>query len=419
MKVVRLFLLLFLFLLLSFLGFASEPIKIVVISDTHFLSEKLAENESDKGNYEQRTGRNMVILHEVLDSVFADIVAQKPDFVFVSGDITNHGERQSHLDFAEKLKMLQKHGIQTFVIPGNHDVNVPDSKQYTENEVLPTPTVSASEFSEIYRDFGYSSALKRDTASLSYLAPLNAETWLLCIDSNRWKEYKTSSISAGRILPETLSWALDILREAKEKNITVLAMMHHGLVEHLPYQATFFADYLIAEPQKTAQILADAGLQVVFTGHFHANDITQFTSAAGNTVFDVETGSLSQYPFPYRVLRLNGKKLDIDTKFVESVSALPNLQEVYRDKLEDFALKSIGPKLGRIGIPLSNDTREALTRLLAHISVLHARGDENPDAKTVKALQNMATALGGETFDTDSFELDFPPADNKLEIILR
>ncbi|HBK33264.1 MAG TPA: metallophosphoesterase, partial [Porphyromonadaceae bacterium] len=59
-------------------------------------------------------------------------------------------------------------------------------------------------------------------------------------------------------------------------------MMHHGLVEHMPYQAVFFGDYLVDGWQDAAQQLADRGLKVVFTGHFHSNDVSSFTSSAGN-----------------------------------------------------------------------------------------------------------------------------------------
>ncbi len=146
--------------------------------------------------------------------------------------------------------------------------------------------ITSDEFARFYDTFGYDRALRRDSASLSYLAEIGEKTWLLAIDSNRYQEYQTTSVSAGRILPETLAWTLQILREAKEKGITVLGMMHHGLVEHIPNQETFFPDYLVEDWKKLAGRLADAGLGVIFTGHFHANDITLFTSPAGNRIYD-------------------------------------------------------------------------------------------------------------------------------------
>ncbi len=55
----------------------------------------------------------------------------------VTGDITNHGERQSHLGFIEKLRLLQNQGTRILVIPGNHDINIPDTKAYRGNKATP------------------------------------------------------------------------------------------------------------------------------------------------------------------------------------------------------------------------------------------------------------------------------------------
>ncbi len=404
--------------LLAFVVSAQENVKIAVISDVHFFSEKLAPTDKAMQLYEEQTGRNIPILHEILDTVLNRISKENPDFLFISGDITNHGERQSHLDFVSKLQPLREKGTRIFVIPGNHDINIPNSKKYTDTENLSTESVSAKEFTEIYRDFGYEAALKRDDASLSYLAKLNNNTHLLCFDTNRYAEHKTNSISSGRILPETMQWALDILREAQEKNVTVLGLMHHGLVEHMPYQSTFFAAYLIDVWQKNAQILADAGLKIVFTGHFHSNDASSYTSPSGNIITDVETGSLSQYPFPYRVAEIKANSLQITSHFIESIAGLPNLAEVYREKFKTNAAIAAEARLKNIGLPLLGETKKSLTELISQMTVLHAAGDEAPDKEMQKAIENLAEIFNSNEVDF-SFQLDFPPEDNRLIIDLK
>lgn len=398
---------------------ASQPVKIAVMADVHFMSDKLLGNETGKALYEKFSGRNTVDLHAALDKVLSDIETYKPHILLLPGDMTNHGERLSHIDFIAKLEPLRRKGVRIFAIPGNHDVNIPDAHSFTDGLKQRTGSVSATEFAELYAHFGYAGALRRDSASLSYLSEINENTWLLCLDSNRWSEYRTSSISGGRILAQTLSWALEILREAKEKNITVLGMMHHGLVEHLPYQATFFADYLIDRWKETAETLAQAGLQVVFTGHFHANDITQFTSQKGNVLYDVETGSLSQYPFPYRLITFDGESLSINTHFIDSIPGIPDLQEKYRIKMASFLRRITGIKLQKMDIPLSEETLRALSDLLIHVHILHARGDEEIDEETRRLIGEFSTVLGNHTSDIESFQLDFPPKDNELSIKMK
>ncbi|MDO5522689.1 MAG: metallophosphoesterase [Bacteroidia bacterium] len=397
--------------------FASDPIKIAVVTDLHYLSPQLADGKQAHKMYEKSTGRNTADLHEVLDTVLARIMAQNMDVLLISGDLTNHGERRSHLDLIEKLKRVQRNGTKIMVAPGNHDVNIPNARAYTGEKPTPVTSISEEEFAEWYAPFGYGNALKRDEGSLSYLAEIDENTWLLCFDTNRYREHTTNSVTAGRIVPQTMSWALDILREAREKNITVLGMMHHGLVEHMPYQSTFFSGYLIEDWQKNAEILADAGLKVVFTGHFHSNDVSLLTSPAGNTIYDVQTASLAQYPFAYRVMELSDNKLSIDTRFITSVARNPHLEEQARTRLETITRRVAKNRIENLGIPFPAENGEALVELIVKMNLLHVRGDEVVDDEMKKAINRFAELLGSEELDSD-FQLDFPPADNKLVINL-
>lgn len=389
------------------------------MSDIHFLGTDLAQSGEALTKYENATGRNVNELHAVLNETLKQIEAASVNAFLICGDLTNHGERGSHLELIRKLTSLKQKGIRIYVIPGNHDVNIPDAKAYVGDESSPTQTVSAKEFSELYAPFGYSGAIRRDSASLSYLSALTDSLWLLSLDSNRYNEYTATSISGGRLLPQTVQWAMDILSEARSKNITVLGMMHHGLVEHMPYQATFFPNYLVEDWKKLAAELADAGMPVVFTGHFHANDISSLTSANGNTIYDVETGSLSQYPLPYRLIETDGNTLKIDSHFIQSVEGVPNLQEKYQEKMEKYAKASAEAQLSRLKIPLAEETRRALADLLSQINILHVAGDEKVDAETTEAIQKLAESVGDENFDAKSFQLDFPPADNHLTLSLK
>lgn len=406
------------FIVIANIGCASEPLKIAVMTDLHYLSPSLSSKGAALDVYERETGRDARDLHAVLDKVLADIENEQTDILLIPGDITNHGERQSHLDFIEKIRPLQENGMRIFVVPGNHDIDIPNAKAYIGEKPVPVESISAEEFAGLYASFGYADPLKRDTASMSYLGGIDEHTWLLCFDTNRYKEHTSVPITGGRILPQTMLWALDILREAKEKNITVLGLMHHGLVEHMPYQAVFFVDYLIADWKENAEILADNGLKVVFTGHFHSNDVSLLTSPAGNTIFDVETASLVQYPFAYRIMTLKDNVLSIHTRFVESISGKPALKEEYRIKFEKQARRVAENRLRRMGIPFPEETLDALTEVIVKMAVAHARGDEEMDGEMRQAVETFRAVLGVEEGDIESFHLDFPPSDNQLEIAL-
>ena len=373
------------FLLACFIS-AQQSLKIAVISDTHYLSPKLASTGTALQMFESTTGRNTKELHQVLSQVFSNLQTYQPDILLIAGDITNNGERDSHTDFADILKPLAENGTRIFVVPGNHDVNVPNAKAFVGNRPSLTSNISTQEFEHIYAPYGYGKATRRDSASLSYLAELNDSTWLLGIDSNRYKEHTTTTISGGRILSETMKWALEILQEAKSKNILVMGMMHHGLVEHMPYQATFMPNYLIEDWQNSAEKLADYGLQLMFTGHFHSNDITLLTTPKGNTIYDIETGSLAGYPFPYRLMTLQNKKLTIESVFIESIPGNPNLQEEYRIKTEQIANRIAHSKIESMSLPIPEEIKNTLIDFMVKMQILHMKGDEVMDAEMLQMI---------------------------------
>lgn len=410
--------LLLLSILISWTSYSQQPLKIAVISDTHYLSAKLAKDSDALERYETATSRKIEDLHQVLSQVITKIELYNPDILLVAGDITNHGERESHIDFVSKLKLMSENGTRVFVVPGNHDVNIPNAKAYIGDKPTATPSISAEEFEQIYAPFGYANAIKRDTASLSYLAAVNDSVWLLGIDSNKYTEHTTSSISAGRIRSTTMNWILGILEEANSKDILVMGMMHHGLVEHMPYQSTFMPDYLIDNWQSNAEILADNGLKVIFTGHFHSNDITLLTTPKGNRIFDIETGSLAGYPFPYRVMTLENNKLNIESYFIDSILNNRNLQKEYRNKSEKIGRRIAQSKINAMDLPIPTDLKNTLTELLVKMQILHMKGDEKVDNEMKQMIEQLNELLGGTEADINSFELDFPPADNFVEIEL-
>ena len=65
--------------------------------------------------------RRSAYLRTVLDSIVADLAAQAPDHVAVTGDLTNIGLPQEHIN---ALAWLESVGApqRVSVIPGNHDI---------------------------------------------------------------------------------------------------------------------------------------------------------------------------------------------------------------------------------------------------------------------------------------------------------
>jgi hypothetical protein len=58
--------------------------------------------------------------------------------------------------------------------------------------------------------------------------------------------------------------------------VTVFAMMHHNLIEHYARQTQLDPGYVVDDWENVADTLMQAGLKVIYTGHYHANDISSY-----------------------------------------------------------------------------------------------------------------------------------------------
>lgn len=407
-------------LLLLFNVLNAQSLKVAVISDIHYLSSELVEKGSAYQKYVEQTGRDISELHTVLDIVITELVAQRPDVVLIPGDLTNHGEKTSHEHLIGELYALIDNDIKVYVLPGNHDVNIPDSKAYLSKGMVSTQNITLRDFENLYSLFGYSSAVSRDTESLSYLVEVNDSIWILAIDTNKYEEHESSSITSGRIKDKTMQWALEILQEARKKDILVLGMMHHGLVEHFPFQSLIFSDYLVDDWYNKANELADAGLQLVFTGHFHSNDITELKTEQGNKIYDIETGSLAQYPFPFRLLEIDKKEVNIRTFFIDALPDDMEFGKRHKEIFEKKVCKLVTSRLEKVSFLIAPEFKRALTELLVRLSVMHVEGDEYVDMEMLPMIERLVHILGVEEMPvSDELTFGFPPKDNKLTIILR
>lgn len=94
------------------------------------------------------------------------------------------------------------------------------------------------------------------------------------------------------------------IAQAKAQGKQLVGMVHHGVVEHFDYESVYAAPYMLDNFAELQRLLMNAGVNVMFSGHFHASDISRVDDRLGNHLFDVETGSIVTYPCPYRIMEL-------------------------------------------------------------------------------------------------------------------
>lgn len=312
-------------------------LRIAVMSDLHYLSpDMIADTEDFEHAF--NSDRKLLkesssVLHEMLERVRAD----KPDILLVSGDLTKDGEQECHAALAKQLQQLQQDvpGLKIYVINGNHDIRNYNAKNFNtpDGKAVPATRTHPEDFKRIY-DFVYSDptviatftpAAGNEAGSLSYVArPVEGLT-VIAMDTCRYSSDNTSNgddehETSGAISADLEKWVIEQTAAAKARGDLVIGLEHHGLVPHFDVEPTILPMYLVNGYERIAQEYADAGMSAVFTGHMHAVDIAAMTTKAGNTFYDIETGSALTYPCPIRFVDRRRSTVGGETNTYMSVS---------------------------------------------------------------------------------------------------
>jgi len=294
----------------------------MVFSDPHVLADTLF--DADAKAFETVKAEDPKLAahsQELFDSAVARIAQAAPSFLLIPGDLTHNGAYISHQYVSNSLNKLVEKGIQVFVIPGNHDLCNPYASSYFGDTREKADWVTAEDFEQLYTNCGYSNAIMRQPDALSYLAYPAKNIALLCLDSSQ--PNINDCYSAGGLTEETLSWAEEAAAIAKADGRTTIAMMHHQLMEHFDRHAelapTYIANLTEGYPNlvEVQQRLSNAGIQVVFTGHFHTNSIQRVDFEETPSLYDVSTGSTCTYASPIRTAEIEDDgTLSISTEFI-------------------------------------------------------------------------------------------------------
>lgn len=327
-----------------------DSLSFAVASDLHYVEPTLeVEHYSDDPIF-YYANRRAQMEHEsgfIIDEMLRQCAENDDcEFLLIPGDLANDGKvvLQQHLDVAEKLAKFEKEtGKQVYVIDGNHDVGY---------DCETTPEV----FKEVYYEFGYNEALTVEADNCSYTANLGSKYRLIALDS-----CDPSKSTEDGLTTDKLTWVLDQADIAKEDGRYPIVMMHHNLLDHLPMQRIISRNFIVRFHYSTAELFADHGIKLVFSGHEHCSDAATYTSLLGNVIYDFATTSLTMYPLEYRVFYVSDEEIKYETKSIDSIDAdaldkaVPDLtdehitlmKEDFTAYAKDFFHNGIKYRLGR------------------------------------------------------------------------
>jgi Calcineurin-like phosphoesterase len=272
-----------------------------------------------------------------LEVVFEHLNQLNLDFLLIPGDLTQHGEPENHAWLSDRLRQLP---FPVYVIPGNHDVPVPE----TDGQ-----SIGWSAFPSYYHKFGYDQIDK-----LYYATTIAPRVKLIGLNSN---QFDADGKQIGAVDGEQLAWLENCLAQSQDE--FVLAMVHHNILEHFPNQTChpIGQRYMLDNASALLNILRQHHVQLVFTGHLHVQDI-----AYRDGIFDITTGSLVSYPHPYRVFHLtqheDALSLKVESHRVKQVPEISDLQHFSREWMGDRSVPFMTKMLCQP--PLSVTPRDAV-----------------------------------------------------------
>lgn len=263
-----------------------------LVTDPHYFEASLgAQGEA----YEARSRTDQKCIAEtgaVIDAGFKQIAEDtETNVVLIPGDLVYRGEQASHEGFIKKLNHLESCGKKIFLITARHDY-AGDPCGFVGNTCVKVQGTPRDDLRSLYHHFGFDQAIS-EHKTMSYVVKLADGIRLLALNCDG------DCADFKGIWQDQMEWALEEIKKAHEAGDYIFAMTHYPLLPFSPVM-NFIGDAKLTDWRDTAEKFADAGVDLIFTGHMHAQAVTDYTSKKGNMITDVQTGCFVGCPCAYR-----------------------------------------------------------------------------------------------------------------------
>lgn len=272
----------------------SDRLSIYILTDTHYLSKKMWVEGEPINSREKGDQIAIKCTPEILRSFFKKILDDKEtEYVLITGDLINNGDRISHEDFIEELKVLSAAGKKVLVTAATHDYaglgddeNIFHPVYYRENDCEPAERVYKTELPELYYDFGHCYADSIDKESGSYSVALGNKVRLIAIYDNG------NGRSHCGLFDEGFKWLEDEIKKANENGEFVFLAVHHPVLPPWPIYKGIAEFELFGGYEKLSRIMCENGVKLIFTGHTHVQGIKKYEDSEGRFFYDITTSAL-------------------------------------------------------------------------------------------------------------------------------
>ena len=321
-----------------------QNLNFYLVTDTHFFDPSFKRSGAE---YEKRSISDQKCVAEtpaIIDAGFKQIADDKEtNIILIPGDLVYRGEYQSHIGLRNRLYKLKEQGKKIYLITARHDYDDNDSFEFDGDKMLPVKAMPRDELRDFYKDFGFDGAISEHKESMSYVAQLADGIRLLALNCDGdCKDFKG-------LWDNQMKWALEQIEDAHRTGNYIFAMTHYPLLPFSPIM-NLITDSHLTDWEKRANQFADAGLDLIFTGHMHAQAVTEYVTENGNKITDVQTGCFVGCPCAYRKVTIKDSTADIKSYTIndfdydkQGKSASEYFQWRF-DRMIDYKMKEILPK---------------------------------------------------------------------------
>lgn len=321
-----------------------QNLNFYLVTDTHFFDPSFKRSGTA---YEKRSISDQKCVAEtpaIIDAGFKQIADDKEtNIILIPGDLVYRGEYQSHVGLRNRLYKLKEQGKKIYLITARHDYDDNDSFEFDGDKMLPVKAMPRDELRDFYKDFGFDGAISEHKESMSYVAQLADGIRLLALNCDGdCKDFKG-------LWDNQMKWALEQIEDAHRTGNYIFAMTHYPLLPFSPIM-NLISDSHLTDWEKRANQFADAGLDLIFTGHMHAQAVTEYITENGNKITDVQTGCFVGCPCAYRKVTIKDSTADIKSYTIndfdynkQGKSASEYFQWRF-DRMIDYKMKEILPK---------------------------------------------------------------------------
>lgn len=289
----------------------TKPLDLIVFTDAHYYSKKLGVDTESYKKYDSGNQKMVKDSEEVLKAAFNQMAKSDCTNIIFCGDSTCDGDTDSHAEFISLLTSLKNKGKRIFAITSTHDFQDNGvTHKYTGPVREEIPSVKREDIPELYKNLGPDEAVSVFKDGLSYFAHLDDTYSVFALNSDR------DGTGRSGYSEEMREWIVSTAKEARAKGRKLLAFTHHPLVSPSPFYSLIGKNDMMGGHKEIREILADNGINIVFTGHSHVHDISYIFSEKGNVLYDISTSALAGYPGYFRKVRFIDNTVIITSEHV-------------------------------------------------------------------------------------------------------